>query len=76
MMVSEGKQKIPKQKYLEFPLTPPYWQAGFPPWSGLFDSPRWGEGGGEGVKSVRRTFSDLLGKNLKEDRDGIISMVE
>jgi hypothetical protein len=22
----------------------------FPPWSGLFDSPQWGEGGGEGVK--------------------------
>jgi hypothetical protein len=30
-----------------------------------FPSPHWGEGGGEGVKSVRRKFSDLLGKNLK-----------
>jgi hypothetical protein len=44
-------------KIFEIPLCPP------------FSSPHWGEGGGEGVKSVRRKFSGLLGKNLCFFRD-------
>ncbi|MEW6375693.1 MAG: hypothetical protein AB1502_07875, partial [Thermodesulfobacteriota bacterium] len=36
---------ISNQKYLKFPLTPAYRQAGFP-------SPQRGEGGGEGVKML------------------------